>query len=126
MKLHPINLREALMDLLKDYGVSLNDILDVMDEDRMGIMEALMERTALTERECRLLDSNLTSRQLNLLLFTLQTFYIADVSGMYKGRLLTPLREHVVGADGRITSQGVQLVIKALGIRPRWLNWALS
>lgn len=126
MKVYPINVGEALRDLLKDYGVSLEDILDVMDEERKGVMEALMERVALTERECRLLESNLTSRQLNLLLFTLQTFYITNASGMYKGRLLMPLREHVVGVDGRVTFEGLQLIIKALGIRPYWLSWTPS
>ncbi len=76
-----VELRQALKDYLRDAGITLQDLLGVMDE------------------EGRTLERRLTSKELNLLLFVVQAFYILNASGTYKGRVLYPAREDVVLGD---------------------------
>lgn len=114
-----VDLKLALKDYLRDNGLTLNDILMAMDEDKEGVMEALAKRTLLTEDELELLERRLTSRQLNTLLFVIQVFYMVNLSGLYKGRLIYPCRDDIV-RNNRVTSQGVRMVLKALGIRMDW------
>jgi len=113
-----ITLREALRDFLRDVGLSLDDILSAMDEDPRGIIESLKMRVDIGEHEARRLERALTTRQLNLLIFVIHVFYYANPSGYYKGYLLYPPRELIIGEDGRVTSKGLSLVLRSLGIMP--------
>ena len=114
-----IDLKLALKDYLREHGLTLNDILMAMDDDREGALEALRKRTLLTEDELEQLERKLTSRQLNTLLFVIQVFYIINVSGLYKGRMIYPCRDDIV-RDNRVTSEGVKMVLRALGIHFDW------
>lgn len=114
-----IDLKLALKDYLREHGLTLNDILMAMDDDREGALEALRKRTLLTEDELEQLERKLTSRQLNTLLFVIQVFYIVNVSGLYKGRMIYPCRDDIV-RDNRVTSEGVKMVLRALGIHFDW------
>jgi len=113
-----ITLREALRDFLKDAGLSLSDLLSAMDEDPEGILESLLKRVDLSEEEARRLERLFSPRQLNLLILVLHIFYYANPSGYYKGYLIYPPREAVVGPLGKITKEGLQLIIKSLGLVP--------
>jgi len=115
-----IELRQALKDYLRDAGITLQDLLDVMDEGKGGILEALRKRIHLTEEEGKALEHRLTSKELNLLLFVVQAFYILNASGTYKGRVLYPEREDVVLGD-KVSSQGCKMILRALGIHTNWL-----
>lgn len=110
-----ISLRKVLKDYLKDNGITLNDLLSVMDEDKEGIMEALSKRVYLTEAQRMALERGLSSRDLNLLLFVIQAFYILNPSGLYKGLIIEPVREDVM-VDNRVTFKGCKMILKALGI----------
>ncbi|MBS7648506.1 MAG: hypothetical protein QXK89_05350 [Candidatus Bathyarchaeia archaeon] len=110
-----ISLRKVLKDYLKDNGITLNDLLSVMDEDKEGIMEALSKRVYLTEAQRIALERSLSSRDLNLLLFVIQAFYILNPSGLYKGLIIEPVREDVM-IDNRVTFRGCKMILKALGI----------
>jgi DNA-binding transcriptional MerR regulator len=77
-----IPLRKALKDYLKEQGITLNDLLSVMDEDKEGIMEALSKRVYLTRKQREALEKWLSSKDLNLLLFVIQAFYILNPSGL--------------------------------------------
>lgn len=109
-----IPLEKAVNDYLKEQGLTVADVVAVMDEDREGVLESLRKRCTTSFRtEMRLLEK-LTSRQLNFLIFVMQAFYIVNVSGMYKGFLIYPERDQVV-AGQKITEEGLRLILKALG-----------
>ncbi|MEM3047319.1 MAG: hypothetical protein QW057_09615, partial [Candidatus Bathyarchaeia archaeon] len=59
---------------------------------------------------------SLSSRELNLLLFALQVFYVTNLSGLYKGREVYPPRDEVMRGT-KATLDGVRKVGRALGIR---------
>jgi len=115
-----IELRRALKDYLGDAGITLQDLLGVMDEEKGGIIEALRKRIHLTEEEGKALERRLTSKELNILLFVVQAFYVLNTSGTYKGRVLYPTREDVVRGD-KVSSQGCKMILRALGIHTDWL-----
>lgn len=108
-----IPLRKALKDYLKEQGTTLSDLLGLMDEEKKGLMEALRERVQLTEQQSRLLEQTCSSRDLNLLLFVAQAFYIINPSGMYKGMVIEPTREEVMLGE-KISYEGCRAILKAL------------
>lgn len=111
-----IELRQAVKNYLREAGVTLQDLIGLMDEEKGGILEALGKRVHLTEAEGRALESRLTGRELNYLLFVVQAFYILNPSGTYKGRLILPARSDIMVGD-RVTYQGCEVILRALGIR---------
>ncbi len=72
-----IDLRRALKNFLKEHGVTLMDVLSIMDALRM--------RVHLNPAQSRRLERNLSSGDLNTPLFVIQTFYILNPSSLYKG-----------------------------------------
>jgi len=110
-----IPLKKVLKDYLREHGITLRDLLSAMDEDKEGIMEALSRRVHLTREQRRALELGLSSRDLNLLLFVIQAFYIINPSGLYKGFIIEPVREDVMFGD-RVTFEGCKMILKALGI----------
>jgi hypothetical protein len=116
-----IDLRTALKNYLKEQNVTLPDLLSVMDESKEGIIDALRKRVHLTEDQCRALEENLTSRQLNLLLFVIQAFYLLNPSGTYKGLIIDPTREDVMSGD-KATFEGCKMILKALRISTEGLD----
>jgi len=116
-----IPLRKVLKDYLKEHGVTLSDLLNVMDEDKEGIMEALGRRVYLTREQRRALERSLSSRELNLLLFVIQAFYLLNPSGLYKGLIIEPTKEDVMLGD-KATFEGCKMILKALGISTRKID----
>lgn len=114
-----IRLKDALKDFLKEQKLNINDILDAMDEDPEGILESLRKRTWLNEKETRELMERYTARKINLLIFILQTFYLINPSGLYKGLLLEPSADEVV-SKGKATKTGLMRIIKELETRITW------
>ncbi|MCS7120280.1 MAG: hypothetical protein RMJ07_04650 [Nitrososphaerota archaeon] len=110
-----IDLRRALRDYLRDQEVTVSDILDLMDEEKEGIMDALAKRVRLSREQRKALERNVSSRDLNLLLFVIQAFYLLNPSGMYKGLMIEPSREDVVSGD-MVTYEGCLRILKALKI----------
>ena len=116
-----IDLRTALKNYLKEQGITLQDLLSSMDEDKEGIMEALRKRVYLTEDQSRILEEKLTSKELNLLLFVIQAFYILNPSGMYRDFIIEPTREDVMYGD-KATFEGCKLILRALRISTEGLD----
>jgi len=110
-----IPLRKALKDYLREQGITLSDLLSLMDEEKKGVMEALHERVHLTESQSRKLEKSLTSRNLNLLLFVVQAFYVLNHSGLYKGFIIEPTREEVMWGN-KATFEGCKMILKALQV----------
>jgi len=117
-----ISLREALRDFLKEQGLTVNDVLDAMDETPELLEKSILKRINISWKELRGLESSYTTRQLNLIVFVIQVFYLANVSGMYKNRVIIPPREEIVGSDGRVTKEGLIKIIRSLGLRPRFVD----
>ena len=115
-----IRLRDALRDYLREQGLTIDDILDAMDETPELIEISFLKRVDISPDDYKKLEANYTSRQLNLLIFVIQVFYFANVSGLYKNRLIIPLREEVIGPNGKVTKEGLIKIIRSLGLRPRW------
>ncbi|MEM2089447.1 MAG: hypothetical protein QXF52_12425, partial [Thermoproteota archaeon] len=74
-----IPLKKAVDDYLKEQGLTVADIVRVMDEDKEGIAESLRKRCAISFTTERRLLEKLTSRQLNFLIFVVQAFYIVNI-----------------------------------------------
>jgi hypothetical protein len=116
-----IDLRTALKNYFKEQNITLPDLLSVMDENKEGIVEALRKRVHLTEGQCRALEENLTSKQLNLLLFVIQAFYLLNPPGTYKGLIIDPTREDVMSGD-KATFEGCKMILRALRISTEGLD----
>ena len=110
-----ISLRKALKDYLKEQGIMLSDLLSMMNEERKGIMEALRERIQLTDQQNKFLEQNYSSRNLNLLLFVAQAFYLQNYLGIYKGMVIEPTREDIVRGQ-KITYEGCKTILETLSM----------
>jgi len=114
-----VPLRKALEDFLKQFDLTVEDILDAMDESKEGAIESLKMRANLTEKDVKFIEQNFTSRDINLLVFVIQVFYSPTSPGLYRNLLVIPTRDEVVGSDGRVTREGLVKIMRALGLRPR-------
>ena len=110
-----IPLSSAVNDFLSEAGLTLREVLSLMDDEAGGIDESLRRRILLDDVSAKRLELALSSRQLNYLIFSLQTFYIINPSGMYKSMSLLPAREDVMFGD-KATIEGVRLILRALDI----------
>ncbi|MEM2599513.1 MAG: hypothetical protein QW542_00125 [Thermoproteota archaeon] len=111
---HYIPLKKAVDDYLKEQGLTVSDVVAVMDEDKESIAESIRKRCSISLKTERLLLERLTSRQLNMLIFVIQVFYIINMGGIYKGFIIHPERSRVVSGQ-KVTEEGLRLVLKALG-----------
>ena len=114
-----VPLRKALEDFLKQFDLTVEDILDAMDESKEGAIESLKMRANLTEKDIKFIEQNFTSRDINLLVFAIQVFYSPTSPGLYRNLLVIPTRDEVVGPDGKVTREGLVKIMRALGLRPR-------
>ncbi|MEM1508729.1 MAG: hypothetical protein QW291_06430 [Thermofilaceae archaeon] len=113
-----ITLKDALKDFLKDAGLTLQDLLSAMNEEPSGIIESIMTRIDVDEHEAEILERLYAAKQLNLLLLVIQVFYLINPSGYYKGFLLYPPREKIIGPNGKVTKEGLKLLLRSLDIVP--------
>jgi len=114
-----VPLKKALEDFLKQFDLTVEDILDAMDESKEGAIESLKMRANLTEKDIKFIEQNFTSRDINLLVFVIQVFYSPVSPGLYRSLLVIPARDEVVGPDGKVTRDGLVKIMRALGLRPR-------
>ena len=114
-----VPLRKALEDFLKQFDLTVGDILDAMDESKEGAIESLKMRANLTEKDIKFIEQNFTSRDINLLVLAIQVFYSPTSPGLYRNLLVIPTRDEVVGPDGKVTREGLVKIMRALGLRPR-------
>ncbi len=117
-----VSLRDALRDFLREQGLTIDDVLDAMDETPELLEQSILRRVEISPEDLRKLESAYTTRQLNLLVFVIQVFYLANVSGLYKNRLIVPLRDEVVGPSGKVTREGLVKIIRSLGLKPRFVG----
>jgi len=120
-----ITLRKAVKDYLREQGISLEDLLDAMDESLEGVIESLMKRVSIDYKDALELEKNYGTRQLNLLIFAIQVFYLMPFSGYYKGYLIIPTREEVLNKEGKVSKNGLYKIIRSLGLKPRWASFSL-
>jgi len=113
-----IGLREAMEDLLREQGINLKDVLDMMDEERTSALQSISKISDLTEEQLSAVEKSLSYRQINLLAFAIYALYLSNIPGLYKGMRLVPSREEVI-AGQRVTFRGLSAVAGALGMSIR-------
>ncbi len=118
-----VPLKRALEDFLRQFGLTVDDVLDAMDESKEGAIESLRKRVNISERDLKFIEAHLSARDINLLVFAIQVFYLSYPSGLYRNLLVIPTREEVVGPDGKVTREGLIKIMSALGIRPKGLGF---
>ncbi len=69
-----VPLRKALEDFLRQHDLTIDDVLDAMDDSKEGAYEALRKRVNVSEKDLDFLCRSLSSRELNLLLLAIQIF----------------------------------------------------
>jgi len=110
-----IHLKEAVEDLLKEQGIVLKNVLDMMDEGSDSTMESLSRISGLSEEQLSSIVEMLSYRQINMLTFAVYALYLNNMSGLYKGMILVPNREEVMIGQ-RVTFNGLSMVARALGM----------
>ncbi|MEM3369170.1 MAG: hypothetical protein QXP88_03665 [Thermoproteota archaeon] len=86
-----------------------------MDEDKESIEASLRKVCSLSDEELEEIESELSNKELNLLLFTIHAFYISDLSGLYKDNVVFPSREEIM-VGGKVTFEGLKKLARSLGI----------
>lgn len=110
-----IDLKDAMEDLLREQGINLKDVLDMMNEEPTSALQSISKISDLTEGQLSMLEKSLSYRQINLLAFALHALYLTNIPGLYKGMRLRPSREEVVVGQ-RVTFLGLSAVAEALGM----------
>ncbi len=104
---------QALLDLLREQGITLEDLLAAMRSEGVDVYGELKKRLLYHDKMTILFIDNLDWRRAAILLFTIQSLYIINPSGLYKGFILEPPREKVVYWY-RVLPQGLIILAKEL------------
>lgn len=108
-----IDVYRAFLDLLKEYGITVEDLLAAMRSEGIDVYGEIIKRISYSSPFIKKTIYSLPWRKAAILLFIIQTFYIVNISGIYKGYLIDPPRELVM--DGlKVKPSGVILLIKKL------------
>jgi len=110
-----ISVKDALKNLLEEYEITLKDLLDAMDEDKDSVEKSLRKVCSITQEQLEELEEELSNREINLLIFVIQAFYVANVGGIYKDILVVPLREEIMEGN-KVTYQGLIKLARVLGL----------
>lgn len=101
--------------MLFEYGITLKDLLDAMDEDQESVKMSLLRVAHLNEEQLIFIERKLKSSEINYLVFVLQTFYVLNEAGLYKNLIIIPKRDDVMRGR-KATFEGLLAVSEALGI----------
>jgi len=104
-----IPVEKALLDLLREQGITVNDLLAAMREEGIDVYGELVKRLVYPARDTVAYIYGMPWKLAALTLFALQALYIVNPGGLYKGFLLDPPREIVVLGD-KVKPQGVVLL----------------
>lgn len=108
-----IDVYRAFLDLLKEYGITVEDLLTAMRSEGIDVYDEIIKRISYSSPFIEKTVYSLPWRKAAILLFILQTFYVVNISGIYKGYLIDPPRELVM--DGlKVKPPGIILLIRKL------------
>lgn len=108
-----IDVYRAFLDLLKEYGITVEDLLTAMRSEGIDVYDEIIKRISYLSPFIEKTVYSLPWRKAAILLFILQTFYVVNISGIYKGYLIDPPRELVM--DGlKVKPSGIILLIRKL------------
>lgn len=110
-----IPVESALRDLLREYGITLQDLLIAMSSENVDVYEEIIKRLEVKSRDVVETVLGIPWDLAALTLFTVQAFYLTNPSGLYKGYLLDPSREEIVVGD-KIRFLGMIKLINRLKI----------
>ncbi len=109
-----IPVEKALLDLLREYGTTLDDLLVAMKTENLDVYEELIKRIAMPSKDTIAYIYSLPWKLVALTLFTLQALYIVNPSGLYKGYLLDPPREQVIITNNKASHKSILVLITRL------------
>ncbi len=108
-----IPVKNALLDLLREQGLSINDLLEAMRLENIDVYNELKKRLLYRDRMVEVFIESLNWRGAAILLFAVQALYIINPAGIYKGYLIIPLHDQVVFKD-KILPHGLIILAKSL------------
>ncbi len=108
-----LNVLKAFYDLLREYGITVNDLVKAMEEENIDVYRELIDRLTIKSKDIVSIIYSLPWRKACILLFIIQAFYIINIPGQYKGYLLDPPREAIVSGN-KVKPQGLVYLIKYL------------
>lgn len=94
-----IPVETALRDLLREYGISLQDLLIAIQSENIDVYNELIARLEVKGRDVTETVFSIPWSLAAITLFTIQALYLMNPSGLYKGYLLDPKREEIVAVD---------------------------
>ncbi len=108
-----VSVERALLDLLREYGITVDDLVAAMEQEGIDVYGELLKRVTPRTREAEAYIYSLPRRLASLLLFTLQALYIINISGLYKDYLLDPPRWRIMVGD-KATLLGVKMLVEKI------------
>lgn len=108
-----IPIEAALRDLLREYGVTVEDLLVAMMSENLDVYGELVKRIDRVTKDVYETIYSFPWRLVALTLFTLQAFYLANPSGLYKGYVIDPPREAVAVGD-KVVFHGLMYLVNRL------------
>jgi hypothetical protein len=111
--LRRISVIKAFKDLLREYGITIDDFIKAMEEENIDVYKELIDRLSVKSKDMISLIYSLPWRKACILLFIIQAFYIINVPGQYKGYLLDPPREVIMNGN-KVKPIGLIYLIKYL------------
>lgn len=108
-----ISVEKALVNLLREYGLTINDIIEAMEAEGIDVYGELLARIAPRSPEAAAYIYSLPRRLAAALLFTLQALYIVNISSIYKDYLLDPPRWAVMAGD-KATLLGIKMIVEKI------------
>lgn len=108
-----IPVEKAILDLLREYDLTIEDLLVAMKDVDIDVYGELVRR--LSECTENIMDYiySLSWKTAALLLFTIQSLYIINTSGLYKGYKLYPPRSSVIIHD-KVDFNGLVAILTQL------------
>ena len=108
-----INVIYAFFDLLREYGLTVEDLVKAMDEENIDVYNELINRLSVKSRDIVSYIYSIPWKKACILLFIIQAFYIVNIPGQYKGYLLDPPRDAVMEAS-RVKPSGLLYLLRYL------------
>ncbi len=108
-----ISVVNAFLDLLREYGITIDDLLKAMEEENIDVYDEIIKRLSSKPRDVVKIVYSLPWRNASILLFIIQAFYVINIPGQYKGYLLDPPR-HLIMAGDKVKPSGLIYLIKYL------------
>ncbi|MEM1768506.1 MAG: hypothetical protein QXH77_04015 [Desulfurococcaceae archaeon] len=108
-----ITVDKAFVDLLHEYGITIDDLLIAIEYSNIDVYSELIKRLDNCTRDIVEFINGLPWKTVALLLFIVQSLYIVNTTGLYKGYRLYPPRDSIV-VSFKISFNGLLILLTYL------------